>query len=824
MKAKNLTPLLFATKVTSRQKRRPEMTAIVRACYVIAPGKPLTLPDGAPGLAQGALTADTYADEDVERAGECLYPGDFADWKPKADVMLRGTCHAPGGEPVTECPVRLSVGRWSKTLRVIGRRNWTSDARDAAMTKPTPFTTMPVDYAHAFGGPGNAANPVGATGRELPSVEHAGRVIEARRDDFGPAGFGPINPAWAPRAGKVGTKYDARWKKTRAPWVAEDFDWTHFNAAPLDQQLDGYLRGDEQVSLQNLHPTAAVLETRLPGIRVRVFVQDLEGRFREVSMNLDTLFVDVDAGKLYLTWRGLDVVKTDDLKDILWALVASERLVDDPLPATHYRDKLQAFAADPLEIKDRVPAEMLGKWEEMSARTAARVEGRPVTHYDAPPPDPLTGSLRKLFDRMPVAPPGAKETEAKVAAAVAQAIAKAPPQANMVDQIAKMALGMEAQLAKPQLAAIPLRPGGPPSAWAAKNLTKMLDEVGEAKKKVAAMPTTSADAKTKVDEAIAALDAQVEDFKQQPLVRAILARPAYQDPGPNKDLHAQDYQGRDLHGVDLRGANLEDANLAGCNLVGANLAGAKLEAAVLAGADLTDADLTGANLTLANLTEVRAARAIFRGTTLTRAFLQKADLRRAVFENAKGEWVFLPDADLEEADARGISLVRSFAKGAKLVRADLSGASLIRCLMLETQAQELKLVGATLTRTSFARSDLTGAALTRAAGERTVWLQAKLHDVDFVHANLPRAQFMEASALRARFRRAILRESRCYRSSFDQSDFTEAQLFGIQFTKCSLRKVRFTKACLYGAKFRQAGGGSCDFSGANLTTALMQDA
>ena len=45
------------------------------------------------------MTSDTYLDDDAERAGECLYPSDFADWKPHAEVMLRGTCHTPPASP-----------------------------------------------------------------------------------------------------------------------------------------------------------------------------------------------------------------------------------------------------------------------------------------------------------------------------------------------------------------------------------------------------------------------------------------------------------------------------------------------------------------------------------------------------------------------------------------------------------------------------------------------------------------------------------------------------------------------------------------------------
>ena len=51
-----------------------------------------------------------------------------------------------------------------------------------------------------------------------------------------------------------------------------------------------------------------MLSVHLPGVRVRVFVKGKDARFREVPMSLDTLFADLDQGKLYLTWRGLDAV------------------------------------------------------------------------------------------------------------------------------------------------------------------------------------------------------------------------------------------------------------------------------------------------------------------------------------------------------------------------------------------------------------------------------------------------------------------------------------------------------------------------------------
>lgn len=824
MKVKNLTSFPFGAKVTSRRERRPEATLILRACYVLDPWEELLPPKGPPLLAQGAMRADTYRDDDDERAGECLYPGDFADWKPRTDVMLRGTCHVPDGNAMETCPVRFSVGKWSKTLRIVGRRMWTGDARDALMSRPVSFTKMPVDYAHAYGGAGYAANPVGkgTSGRELPNVEHPGEVVHKRRDDPGPAGFGPINPAWPQRALKMGKSYGPRWRKERYPYYAQDFDWTYFNAAPADQQIEGYLRGDEKLVFQNLHPEEPVFERTLPAVRIRAFLKDSEQRFREVRMNLDTLFADLDEGRLYLTWRGLDPILTDDMKDVLWALVASEPLAEEPQAEAHYRERLEAFAADPLEIKSRVPADLLAKFDEMQARQKARDEGRPVSQHDAPAPDPLTASVRALFDQLPVAPANAKEVEQKVAEAVAAAIAKAPPQVDVKGQIAKAANDATAALARPRVTALPLRTDGPPPSWATKGLQKSLERIEQAKK-AASDPKLPADVRARMEQKVAKLDEQMDAFRREPFVQRMMDRPAYQEPGPGKDLRGQDYEGRDLRGKDLSGANLEDANLAGASLAGSVLAGAKLEGAILTEADLEGADLTGANLTLANLTSVRARKAIFRNARFDRAFFQKAHLGEAIWQGAKGDFVFFPEADLSGADCRGVSLFRSLGKGANLTGADFSEASLVRCLLLGVSAHKVKLHGATLTRTSFAKGDLTGADLTNAKGERSIWHGTNLRDADFGHANLPRAQLMETSAVHAGFRRAVLRDSRCYRSSFEQADFSECQLFGIEFSKCVLGRARFTGACLYGAKFRQAVGGGCDFSGANLTRALLQD-
>src|SRR5580693_907147 len=134
---------------------------------------------------------------------------------------------------------------------------------------------MPITWANAFGGPTYAQNPVG-TGLDtprLPSVESTAEIVRSRSDRPAPASLGPIHAGWPQRAGKVGKAYGKGYVKERSPYYAEDFDWSYFSAAPADQQIKGYLRGDEEISFHGLHPDAAAFSARLPAVRVRAFVK-----------------------------------------------------------------------------------------------------------------------------------------------------------------------------------------------------------------------------------------------------------------------------------------------------------------------------------------------------------------------------------------------------------------------------------------------------------------------------------------------------------------------------------------------------------------------
>lgn len=805
----NLTPFLFGTKVTSRRPRRPEMTVVVRARYAISPDGALRLPEGPFPLSQGYLSAEQFHEDDEDRTGECLYSGDFADYKLHAEVMLRGTCHTPRGEPMTECPVRFAVGAFSKTLRVVGPRVWVDSLAGAVPSEPARFTKMPLGYQNAFGGPGHAANPAGKGlgTRELPCIELPGQAIRSKSDRPAPAGFGPISPYWRARSEKLGKAYGPEYRKQRSPFYAEDFDWSYFQAAPADQQLEGPLRGDEEVVFQNLHPEAPVLTTRLPGVRARAFVNDVAGRFREVPLVLDTLFADLDESTLTLTWRGLTEVKEIDLSDVKTLLIASEPLGDAPEPGDHYRAILEDFERDPVNLRAAVPEAFRDLWDRMME---AQKSGKSLAdELEAPG---LEGLARLLEKRL-----GAHAAPAVERLRATQRALEGLPAPPGVDVKAAIDRAVKETLQRRPSAAA-LAPGVTPRVALAKQIRGALEKV-EAIKKLAAehgmqLPPQLAEIeKVANDVKLRALDPNIRAPGEPEVVEP--------EPGPGVNASGLDWSGRDLRGVDLSNADLTDVLLTGADLRGARLVGAKLVRAVLFEADLREADLSEADLTYANLGGACAEKAVFRNATLSRAHLAKAALAGAVLAGAKAELPVLDEADLRDADARGLHLSRAQLERVRIEGADFTGADLVECRFVDAAARGAKFFRANLRRTSFQGANLARATFAESRGERTVWIRAQLGEVSFRRADLPDTHFEEAHAERASFVEADLRDARFYRAQLDDADFTRANLFGADMRNAHLRRVKFSHASLYDAKLLGASGEGCTFEGANLKRAVV---
>lgn len=117
-----------------------------------------------------------------------------------------------------------------------------------------------------------------------------------------PAGLSALHRSWAPRLAKAGT-YDEAWLEHRHPNLPNDFDFSYWNCAPKDQQIDyPDLTKPHTLLVNNLTKGGGQQVILLP--RHRAFVlAHIDYEHQVKPMNLDTLIFNTDDMTLKLVWR-----------------------------------------------------------------------------------------------------------------------------------------------------------------------------------------------------------------------------------------------------------------------------------------------------------------------------------------------------------------------------------------------------------------------------------------------------------------------------------------------------------------------------------------
>jgi Uncharacterized protein conserved in bacteria len=313
--------LLNATNMQATYTQGTDKDARDSLVVVVKGTFNIPLDGGDPKLAQEQkplIMADTFTGEPGFSAP--IYEADFAPIKPRCDVLLVGSAHAPNGQPVSKLPVGLKVGDMIKTFNVLGDREWEVNALGANPGRARPFLQMPITYDRAYGGQDNfhvdpgqhgafMQNPVGRgyrrhlieiEGKPLPNTEEMDRPITSPKGEYRPMSFGVIGRNWLPRFPFAGT-YDQNWIDNIFPFLPHDFDNQYFQAAPPDQQLP-YLQGGEDVALGNLAPQSNI-RFKLPRIDMPIVFFYKKGGKHETSGVIDTLIIEPDAGVFTMCWR-----------------------------------------------------------------------------------------------------------------------------------------------------------------------------------------------------------------------------------------------------------------------------------------------------------------------------------------------------------------------------------------------------------------------------------------------------------------------------------------------------------------------------------------
>ena len=624
---------------------------------------------------------------------ELLTASDFAAHKSMTDVLLRGTAHAEKG--ATACVVSLTLGPLSHRVVVAGPRTW--DATGVP-TAPRSLDPLPLRWAHAHGGTGDAANPAG---RSLdddlpPRIEDPARLVRSRRDRPAPAGFGPISPAWAAPARLLGT-YDATWRRERWPHPPSNFDPTFFQSAPQARRIPEP-RGGEPFRITSVRPDGAGYEGTLPRLRPRAFAVRPSGASTEVRLVLDTVVFDTDAGLLHLTFRGSFAVEG---RERVRVAVFRE---DSRMPLSS--DEVAARLAgrfEPVLLPDRSDEDATSRVDAHDEDEDAHASfhlGAALTRDGAAPLTAL--ALGAAASGAGPQPPPAAPTRAEVEALVADGRdlrGRDLSDADLrgIDLSGRDLTGVVLARARLQGArfdgarlhgAVLSFADAPGSSWIGAELTRI--------------------------EATGAI------LRGARLDRARLERASLVD---------ADLEAACLDAATATGATFARANLRGCSARAATFEKADFSRATLEGATLEGAVLRGAKLIA-----LRGAKASFVEANLMDSRFEKAALAQARFDRCDARAAVWECCDLERASFDRARLEGAVFAASRLDKASLVAAQAMQASFAESRLEGARLDGANAMAASFEGADLRNASLRGANLFDANLFGARLAGADLAHA------------------------------------------------------------------------------------------
>lgn len=744
--------------------------------------------------------------------------------KPRAELLVYGEAQAPGGRPVQGIDVTARLGSIEKTIRVLGDRYWMLDRNGKpVVTDPRSFTEMPLDYAHAFGGPDYKMNPLGkghgaavllrqGEPAPLPNLEDPRRPVLTPGDTRDPACFAALDVQWPQRQAFLGT-YDQAWFDKLFPGHPRDTNWSYYNAAPRDQWAEGFLRGDETFTVHGMDRDHPIRAGRLPGLTLKAFVnrsarfQEL-GRFEEVALRLDTVWLFGSRAKAILGYRGVVETRYEDASDIESVMLAAEKLDGPARPDGYYRAIWDKRSGDPLvqlssafadfqllpplspederrreEARRRRHAELRAERAEQNQERRAQLFEKMGYPSLAALPDQTVDAASMGLPALEHAPVFTEEEIAKgevdfgelfqwaeqmIAQAGAQGEAlRAKADALKTDPLAYLEeSGLAADL---------------PPDFIDKDRFKPPPVDIEAQRQAA-----EARARGTTDPLAALLDTDA-------LMAEIRANPP-PDVGIAAEKAAPPWLGEvgDAVPFDLERltdeihAKQQASPPATADAVAAKLATAKEQ--------MTEAFATSRRFSpqpVAPLEELDPGVANFLGTVVRAEAAAGASLAGRDFAGAR-----LAGIDLSNRDLRGC-----YFEKADLTDADLRGADCSQAVF----------AGAGLDRARFAGAGLQEASFNAAAGT----------GVDFSGCDLTKAQFMQAKLPGASFRQAQLREGLILNSALSDADFSGATLDSLMVLCTPLSRVVARAARLKGVILMDLDLTEADFTGASLTSVAL---
>jgi hypothetical protein len=423
VKIVNETPFAFAALRTQPLPPAHALTVILKATFALKGDK------WEVAEKQRELEPDKPYMDEIGRS--LAWASDLAPIKPCADFYVLGTFYQPGGVAAPEGRGAIQFGALRKELLFLGPGH-AAQAADGAWIRSAraPMVSVPLRWEFSYGGLSDPRNPMGRgvdripleNGREqkgqsqqiepvvvqLPQIEPINGNGEPR-----PVNFAPLPPGFALRRGRLGTR-DRHWAVFRAPLPPKDYDPRYHNAAPDDQQIADFARGDEDVVLTNLHPRMPQVATTLPGLRPRVGLlrRGLGGVLpEELRMRLDTVVALPDEDQFVLIWRGVvPLSKQTEEGEIEWLQARMENLADsqpfDSLALAMFQAWQASQEKPPPPPKEALPlpepdvAAALGKARDLLAKAKLPPAVQQVVDTESDPMvifNTLTDHMQKML-------------------------------------------------------------------------------------------------------------------------------------------------------------------------------------------------------------------------------------------------------------------------------------------------------------------------------------------------------------------------------------------------------------------------------------------
>lgn len=756
--------------------------------------------------------------------------------KEKAEFLAYGKCYVQSGTKKESNFVLVQVGKVKKELLATGDRlinSW------GIISRPDPFISMPITPLQTYGGLSCPSNKFGIGAEALveadgesywpvPNVTYPNQVMLSQSDILDPAGFWALPPG-APQRTKYLGKFDSRWLSTRWPEMPVETDPLYYQTAPTDQQFDGYLLGDEPIRITNMHPEKPVIETRLPGVRARIFVdQRIDGKlvFKELKANADTLWLFPDQMQGCLAFRSQVEVADRDGSDIEAGFCMLEQINQTPFSIEECYARYLSEASPVEEVISDVMGvetdEVIDEEEIQVDSLSKRQPGVPVK--SSKERDQLDRSMNDWaiseMEKANVTPDDMEQFMNK---------ADTKPQGSLLDLKKMIKQANEETLAvfkqtgttdqdlirmlreSPEAAAtadtLANAPGG--LAGLLSGLEDSIQQLFDLEKKMLNPDPND-------PELVAAREA----FEKEELERSA-EEAAVEEPEETELIYDREWvvahhaAGKSFRGYELERLDLSELNLSGADFSGAVLTKTDLTAALLNGVRFDDALLSEVIFNRANLSESSFRRVSASGSEFNEAHLQKANLR---------------DADFTGAMFSGADLSQAILSGAICSGANFSGVRAERLVadkaeFADVNLTKANLVDARLTHIGFVGASLKGSDLSRANCLRADFSGADASDCNFRESLLQDSQAdVKTTFSRSNFQKAILNEVSWDAPTLNQANFNEAQMDEADLTGARMLNVSMINVIARGAVFDKVDLERSDLTGSDMFEASFCDA